>query len=703
MNKETQIKVETFEQLQQAQQKHFEERFAGKVIYKVVNNREAIWETYINAFEAGATRQEYECNACNSFIRRFGGLVVIENDALVSLWRFETGNEEFQPALDALANYVEAQQIDSIFVLSEADFIDGKQIDQKRLNERKLGKHWNFDLREGKPNRKWHHFALQLPKETLVLSEAGANKRTGLARDNAKTLYRGLSELTAESITTALELIETDSLEKGAQFLKLLQSFKALQEEFLKTDERKRTLFCWQQSIKSPALAKVRGMSIGTFLEDLSKGTDLETAVIKFGKVMSPHNYKRPKAIVTASTLKAAEKTIEDLGLAGSLARRLAVTQDVSINNSLWVDRTTQTLERKQGTGSLLTQVLTPEVKLNNRDFKNVDEVNIKEFISKVLPKCTGVEVYLENRHQSNLVSLIAPVNLDSPALTRWSNGMSWVYYGGLADSFKQKVKDRGGKIEGLLRNSLWWFNYDDLDIRLKEPNGVSINYNNKKSQTGGYLDLDENANRKVTRDPVENIIYPFNSNILEGEYLLEVNQFELREHIDVGFKIEIESEGVLHKFSYPTLVEHKDTIKVAKYLYKKGKGIEIMDTFNMITDNVNDSKEMWGLKTNDFHKVTIAMKSPNHWSGAIGSEHVFFMLEGAMNDDPLIRGFFNEQLKPELNEHRRVFETLGSKLNVEAAPSDKQLSGVGFELTKRNDLIIKVTGEFNKVFRVKI
>lgn len=43
---------------------------------------------------------------------------------------------------------------------------------------------------------------------------------------------------------------------------------------------------------------------------------------------------------------------------------------------------------------------------------------------------------------------------------------------GSVADSFKEKVKAAGGNVDGFMRCSLHWFNYDDLDLHVTEPGG---------------------------------------------------------------------------------------------------------------------------------------------------------------------------------------------------------------------------------------
>jgi len=49
--------------------------------------------------------------------------------------------------------------------------------------------------------------------------------------------------------------------------------------------------------------------------------------------------------------------------------------------------------------------------------------------------------------------------------------------------------------------------------------------------------------------------------------------------------------------------------------------------------------------------------------------------------------------------EHKRVFEALGSKMRVPEATN--QLSGIGFSTTKRNYVILKVMGNFDRAIKV--
>lgn len=643
-------------------------------LFKVQLEKNDLWDTYLNSFPVGSNpifkeRTEHDCQCCKHFIRAVGGLVTIVNGQLVSLWDVEVGGI-YQPVVDALSALVKSAVIDNVFLSPE----------------QQVGTEKNFTLLT-KDVVAWEHFAIKLPAAYVARKE-GIPTTLGEIRSTKDVMLRGLKEISLESVDTVLELIAQNSLYRGEEQKFALDSFRKLKVEFDKA--KNPDIFVWQRVKSVPAsVSKIRSTVIGTLLTDLSEGFDLEDAVKSFETKVAPTNYKRPTALVTKAMIQKAQEKIEELGFTSALERRYATIDDITINNILFANR-----EAKKALN--VFETLASQVSEKVQKMDKVEEVTIENFIANILPKTESLEVLLENRHSGNLVSLIAPVDPEAKTMFKWRNNFSWSYAGELADSIKERVKRAGGKVDGDLRCSLSWHNYDDLDLHMQEPNRNEIYFANKHSSyTLGELDVDMNAGSQSSRTPVENITYPNRQRMVEGTYKLVVNQFCPRETSDVGFEVEIEFDGTIHSFVYSKNQKVREDVVVAEIKYTHKDGFEITKSL----PSSQTSKTVWGVPTQTFHKVDVVMLSPNFWDDrTVGNKHYFFMLDGCKNEDKA-RGFFNEFLTDELNVHRKVFEMVGSKMKTEE--SDRQLSGIGFSSTQRNYVLARVKGNFSRVIKI--
>lgn len=641
--------------------------------------KDVIWDTYITSFvpESGL-QQENNCNACRSFIKTFGGAVVVVNNQLKSIWDFQCGDPTYQKTLDALRDIVLAAPIDRLFV----------------TDSQKIGVDFNFqELENGKRLRR-EHFFCELPKKFVTSNRLSLDTVRGDYRTTKGVFKRSLDELSEESVQVVLELIDQNSIYRGAEFRGPLQLFLTLQREYKKLTRDQQDLYAWVNCGKhGTAISNIRNTAIGTMLIDISGGMDLDLAVSRFEKIMAPQNYKRPNAVVSKKMVEEAEKTIVELGFADSLERKIASPEDININNLFFTDRSI----KKKG----IFDELKDDSPVNIKKLGKVDEIGIEDFIEKIVPKADSVEILLEPRHTGNMFSLIAPAHKDAPTMFKWGNGFSWCYKNAFADAVKEKVKAAGGKIDGMLRISLEWFSRTDLDLRIIEPDRRIIYYADKKSPSGGHLDVDMNAYGPSSDTPVENVIYPYGSKMKDGKYRVQVHCFSYRRRNN-PVNIQMESNGETYDFTFEQDDMTQGTLwEVVEFEYTQKGGI-------VIGKNPNGkvaSQEVWGINTNRFHKVSMGMFSPNYWDdNKVGNKHVMFALSGARNNDESIRGFFNEALKPELEKnHKRVFEVLAGRLKVEKSDNPNQISGLGFSTTQENSFICRVKGSFERVLKVKI
>jgi hypothetical protein len=666
--------VNTFVEFKEAVQKQFNE-MSTMPLFKVGVDTESLWNHYLDSFPPGTNeiyreRRSHDCQCCKQFIKNIGKVVAIDsNNEIVSVWDVNVGGT-YQIVADALASMVRSFQIVDIFL----------------HDSRSVGIDFNHqETDEG--IKRWDHFYTQIPKK--FINTRNIDTIRGEARTNRQTLKRSLEELTIEASEIVLELIDQNSIYRGMEHRETVNKLLQYQKHLATVSSSNRENYYWKISAILGGISNFRGTVIGTLLEDISNNISLEVAVKKFEDKVAPHNYKRTTALVTRGMVEKAQKTIEELGLADSLERRYAVNSDITINNVIFADRTIQT-----PTG-IFAELMSEVVSKQPKKFGKVQEVAIGDFIQNVLPQADRIEVLFENKHHNNLVSLIAPSYPNAKPLFKWNNNFSWNYNGEVADSIKEKVKAAGGSVTGVLRCSLAWSNYDDLDIHVRTPGGHHIYYNDRLPvKLGGRLDVDMNAGVHRSRSPVENITWPFKKGLEEGVYSLWVHNFTKREMKDEGFVAEIEYEGEIHRFEYDTQVRNNQTVNVAEFVIKDG----VLTVKSKIPE-ANISKETWNINSQQFHPVKMIMQSPNHWDDqAIGNKHWFFMINNCVNPDAS-RGFFNEFLRAEFREHRKVFEVLSSKMK--AAPTKEQLSGLGFSSTKPDQLICKVKGKSERIIKV--
>lgn len=635
-----------------------------------------LWELYLDSFPEGTNevyreRRFYDCSACRAFVKQFGAVVVIGDDyELTSVWDFDAGSDTFQPVVDAMAEAVKAAPVEDCFVTHQSGF----------------GTDVNYEQAEDGDVRAWYHFRVELPERFVLDSRKSVGGVRGDRRATKEVFERSLEELSPVAVETVLDLIAEDSLYRGEEWRGVLESFQALQDEHGVITEGKRDNFCWRKALEVGAVVgRVRNHSIGVLLKDLTAGVGVVEAVRRFEAVVAPQNYKRPKPVFTRAMVERAKETVEELGLTASLPRRHARLGDISVNDVLWANR--DAAREMEGLG--VFDELAREVTVNPRQFDRVEGVHVEHFVESILPDATRLEVLLENRHEPNLVSLIAPQDPDAPALFKWGNNFSWAYNGNVADSMKERVKAAGGDVTGVLRFSLQWNtehdNRNDFDAHCFEPGGNHIYYpyKGRRQTSSGMLDVDiiHPARDQVA---VENITWSDARRMPEGAYKLYVKNYTHRGGRS-GFDAEVEFGGRVYEYHYDQELAQKEKVMVATVRYSHAEGFSITHHLREATS----SREVWGVRTNQFQPASVVTYSPNYWGErGVGNRHYFFFLAGCRNQDRP-NGFFNEYLMERFMEHKRVFAALGGKMRVER--SDEQLSGLGFSSTKRNSLVCKV------------
>lgn len=678
-------------------QDHFNEMVkSGNPLFITDADEDELYNLYLDSFPAGTNelfrkRREYDCSCCRRFVKNIGKLVAFADGKVVTIWDFDAKSDKYQSVVDALAAYVKSRTIVNPYFVSRNMIGSGNM----------FGTEMNYEYDENhKDVRTWDHFAVKIPQRFITSGDDVATKMAQW-RDSANVYKRSLEELTMEAVDTVLELIAQNSLYRGKEFENAVKVFKTNKIEYDNTPTENKAAYVWLAPAWSDVgQLRIRNTAIGTLMVNLSDGMNVDAAVTAFEKVVAPANYKRPKAIFTKKMLEDAQKTVTELGYMNSLGRRFATLDDITANNILFCNR--DAAPRIAGAMNPF-EAMAKTVAIDPKKFGRAEEISIDKFIKNVLPTATGLELFMENRFEKNMMSLIAPQDKNAPSMFKWPNGFSWAYTGNMADSdIRENVKAAGGKVDGVLRFSIQWndkpgeWDENDEDAHCIEPDKNHIYFSNKwHPRTDGRLDVDI-VHPNQGKAAVENITWPDIKRMKEGEYSFYVNCFTSRGG-KTGFRAEIEFDGNIYSFNYDKPLHQGQNVSVAKVTLKDGKF-----SIKELLPSSTSTREIWGVNSNQFVPVSVAMYSPNYWDEQTGNgnRHYFFMLKDCVNPEKP-NGFYNEFLKAELLQHKRVFEALGSQMAVQSV--DDQLSGVGFSETKHDSFIVKIQGATERVLKVVI
>lgn len=706
----------TFLELNQKLQSQFSNLVKTGKLFRVNVSGKDLWDIYLNSFDTHPiwrVNSVHNCDNDRHFFERYANVVSIIDNKIVSIFDFDIEGE-YKKSILAVSNKIKSSEIESIFVESfnelkllgnstERNKLKPNQNDYRLGNEKTLKQYNNAEEAMGKQIGKvytFNHFNVLLPKQFVDFSTKSSNAIIGDLNTTRQLFKKGLN-IPLETLELVRDLIQQGSLLRGDMYLSKVIEFIKLKKQFNNVPINEQENWLWL-NFQSIPFARFANELIGTTCIELAEGKDINLVCKDFNIRVDPTNYNKAKSPVTKQMIEIAEKQIFELGYGESFERRFATIDDINIGEIKHTN-IDNTKEKSVGLFAKSGVVTTVSNRHKRAEFDKVETISIDKFMETILPNITSIEVLLENRMDNNLVSLFTTINKSAKNLFKWNNPFSWTYNGNLSGKsmIKDAVKDKGGNVDGVLRASMIWnesgSDNSDLDLWCLQPNGVKIGFNagfrkdsgNNFSSLGGQLDLDnQNPNGKIG---VENIYFKELNKMMDGTYKFWVNQYSARN--SQGFKFEIEMSGEAFNYEYPKSVS--GNINVATITLSKG-----IFTIEHHLAHTQTSKSLWGLETNEFHKVNLICNSPNHWGdNNIGTKEYFFMLQDCLTPDSM-RAFHVDQLNSELMANRKAIDLLGNYKMVE--PSNKQLSGIGFNSTQRDEVVVRVTGTHKRVLKIQ-
>jgi len=695
-------------------QDRFAEMQATGKLFRVELTGNQVWDLYLSSFPGeydpkfrDPNSSTHNCNHCKNFIRRYGNIVAVDNEYnIMSMFDVDVEGEYYESSIK-LSNAIRSSKIKEVFFetfnelkslpyescnKNNSVFRLGTALNSKRYTKEEAEK---YGVVKANEIRSFNHFHLDLNKSYVDFSGSSVEALMGEYRDSKNVFQRAMETIPVDTLNLVRDLINQGSLLNGQTHLFKIEQFLPFKIEYDNLSPSKRDAWCWIKSYKLP-IAKFRNELIGVLCTELAEGEELNKACQSWNKRVDPANYMKAIAPITKKQIEEAKKFVEENGYVDSFDRRFATIDDIKVSEILHSNIGDSKLKNV----SIFDNVKATSTRHKRNEFDGVEEIHIEKFMKDILPSCSSIEAFVTNKQKGNFASLTTSNNENSKPIFKWDNNYSWTFNGNLAgkSQIKEAVKSEGGKIDGVLRFSITW-NEDgrdilDYDAHAKEPgnNGQHIcfrTYKGHNSPMSGMLDVDMIRPRKLG---VENIVWSDKSKMKDGVYKFWINNYDNGR--SKGVKAEIEFDGEIYTYDIPHVSSDQN---VAEVTLKNGEFT--IKHIAKLSDESTTSTEIYNLETNKFHKVNLVCLSPNHWNNNnVGNKHYFFMLEGCKTKEP-IRGFHNENLLPDLAQHRKVLEVLGTTNTIK--PSDKQLSGLGFNATVKDELILRLSGSHKRVVKV--
>lgn len=386
----------------------FLEQCGAEPLFTTGADVEALWGLYLDGFADPADRQHHTCHACRHFIQRFGALVTINGDGRTTpaMWSKDGTPEHFRPAVAVMAKAVRRAKVVGVFLSSD-----------KTWGTPKAGT--------------WRHLAVR-PPAAMLLRRAIQTPGQAMAerREDYGTVQRALAEFGPEHVETALTLLRTDALYRSEKVLGQAQWLADLHAARAAVRGVARDNVTWRAIATAPAgFCHPRSGMIGTLLEDIAAGKPYEDVAGAFRAKMHPLAYQRPQATPAAGAIAAAEKTMQQLGAAGALARRFARVDEVQ---ALWRPRPPRPDEAPSGgVFGHLKPKGAPEPSAMRIPAQTMTWV---KFERDVLPGADRIEIQAPGF--GNYAALVTAVDPDAPPILQWDredarNPVSWYLYSG--------------------------------------------------------------------------------------------------------------------------------------------------------------------------------------------------------------------------------------------------------------------------------
>lgn len=361
-----------------------------------------LFEVYLASLPSDE-RQHHNCNCCKAFLRKYGGLVAIDEFGNAHSVFWNPGysvSEVYDNAICNLASFVESAKIKGTLV--SPDEVWGTPV-----------------------TGPWTHFHYSNPATYLGRGKS-ASEVQALDKENFRTLNMALASYRPDDLKQAVHLLSNDALGRSEKAVSHAKWLLDLKEALIPTrNQTTRRNLLWRAVASAPAgWCTPRSSMIGTLLDDLQEGKSFDEVSRAWTSKMHPLRYQRPTSTPSLGNIEAAEKLIDKLGIAKALERRFARLEEVPL---IWIPvSSTSPGKSPQGVFNHLRELDRPSghAMLN----LPVKPITWTQFQANVLPLALKIEVLI-NSGPNNFTGLLTAVHSDAPDIFQWDGPLSWYVY----------------------------------------------------------------------------------------------------------------------------------------------------------------------------------------------------------------------------------------------------------------------------------
>lgn len=627
-------------------------------------NAANLFELFLRALPEDA-RQHYTCNSCRSFFNHFGGLVTIgPNGNLTPLaWSGAEFPDFFRPAVYVLWRSVEMAKVTGVFYTKEATL--------------------------GHPvTGEWHHLHAAAP--AVFMSTAKEPHQASAEKSEEYRMLRAaMAEYTPQNVMDAIALLKSGNLYRPERVLPTAEWLKDLYHKTAGEKNERKDNLVWLAVATAPAgFAHFKGGVLGTLLDDVKAGLPFSAIKARFDSKMDAGNYQRAQVAPDAGNIEQAERIVNQLGIAPSLARRYATLTEVQ---TIWMPLPKR--EAKVHEGGVFSSIAAKQkAKPAPRVTAPASVMTWDKFSRTVLPTARSIQAKIPT-DSNRFAALVTAQHADAPNILQWDNPFSWYYHNGIDAEMRRRVVAAGGRYDDVdIRGTFIWHTGDDLDLHCVGPTG-HISFRQKRIGHG-WLDVDANAGGARTRQPVENIRWP-KGLARPGRYTFYVHFYDNHEtrYGQVPWAVELEVNGRIYRHDGAFSVgDVQHTMReVFSFDYTPGQEPRIA------AQSVGTRPSGWSVTPGEFVDVTGIALSPNLWGDnpqPRHGAHTFFLLAGCKDEgEGKGRGLFTETLRSDLREIRSTLEAYMAQATI-AGKDEASACGLGMSSGTPWNLTLRVTSE---------